>query len=45
MYLEDEIIFSRYEQRKFPVAEDIIPAIRSRLFGAAADGEAEQEPV
>jgi hypothetical protein len=45
VYLDEKMIFSRYEQGKLPVPEDIILAIRTRLFGETAESEAEHGSV
>ena len=34
VYLDNDMIFSRIEQGKRPEPLDIIPAIRTRLFGS-----------
>jgi hypothetical protein len=36
VYLDDDMIFSRLEQGERPDPLDIIPAIRTRLFGETA---------
>lgn len=33
VFLDDEKVFSRLEQRRLPDPADIIPLIQSRLFG------------
>lgn len=45
VFLDDEMIFSRYEQGKLPDSLDIIPIIYRRLFGATAEEEANHGPV
>lgn len=36
VYLDDELIFSRYAQGKLPDPLDVIPLIQTRLFGYTA---------
>jgi selT/selW/selH-like putative selenoprotein len=39
VYLDDERIFSRFEQGRLPEPLEIIPAIRARLFSGAPQEE------
>jgi selT/selW/selH-like putative selenoprotein len=45
VYLDDAVLFSRYEQGRLPVPEEIVQALRIRLFGESAESEAEHGTV
>jgi len=45
VYLDDEMIFSRYEQGKLPDPLDIIATIRTRLVSDTALNGADHGPV
>ncbi len=38
VYLDNELVFSRLQERRLPPPDDIVPAIRTRLFGPEEEG-------